>query len=150
VREALAAPRLAPWATLLRPLRGLTYLANLRLRTLSYLRLVQITFEPAGQDVRLRRLLCGKAAPFRRRVSKPNSFFAGWKAGPSSRRRGGKEVSWAASPDVSFPPRRIGASSSGNQPPVWVPALRQAQGRPFARTAPRSARRRAVNGVGQQ
>jgi hypothetical protein len=34
VREALAAPRLAPWATLLRPLRGLTHLANLQLRTL--------------------------------------------------------------------------------------------------------------------
>jgi hypothetical protein len=33
VREVLADPRLAPWATLLRPLRGLICLANFQLRT---------------------------------------------------------------------------------------------------------------------
>jgi hypothetical protein len=34
VREGLADPRLVPWATLLRPLRGLTCSANFQLRTL--------------------------------------------------------------------------------------------------------------------
>ena len=43
-----------------------------------------------GSDLRLRRLICGKALPFRTRCV-PNNFLpAGWKAEPSSLSGGGQ------------------------------------------------------------
>ena len=58
------------------------------------LRLVQITLNGAGVDLRLRRLLCGKAAPFRGASALTNLLRAGWKAQPSSL-RGGGGMRWA-------------------------------------------------------
>jgi hypothetical protein len=48
--------------------------------------LVQITLDSANDDLRLRRLLCGKALPFRRTCVLKNLFRAGWQAQPSSLR----------------------------------------------------------------
>jgi len=52
--------------------------------------LVQITLDPADGNLRLRRLLCGKASPFRGACLSNNFLRAGWKAQPSSRRGGGR------------------------------------------------------------
>ena len=52
------------------------------------LRLVQIRFAPVNDDLRLRRLTCGKASPFRRTCVQNNLLRAGWKAQPSSLRGG--------------------------------------------------------------
>jgi len=52
-------------------------------------RLVQLTHDPATCDLRLRRLLRGKAGPFRRAGALDNLLPPGWKAQPSSL-RGGK------------------------------------------------------------
>jgi hypothetical protein len=57
-----------------------------------YYRLVQITRAPASYDVRLRRLPCGKASPFRRTTALVNLLRAGWKAEPSSLRGGGRKA----------------------------------------------------------
>ena len=56
--------------------------------------LVQIALNGAGVDLRLRRLLCGKAAPFRGACVVTNLLRAGWKAQPSSL-RGGRGMRWA-------------------------------------------------------
>jgi hypothetical protein len=52
--------------------------------------LVQITIDLMSDDLRLRRLLCGKALPFRRTSVLKNLYHEGWKAEPSSLRGGGK------------------------------------------------------------
>jgi len=49
----------------------------------SELGLVQITKRRLRGDMRLRRLLCGKAAPFRRRRPRTNLLRPAWKAQPS-------------------------------------------------------------------
>ena len=41
---------------------------------------VQIAVDPVNDDMRLRRLLRGKALPFRRRCALKNFLRAGWKA----------------------------------------------------------------------
>jgi hypothetical protein len=55
-------------------------------------RLVQVTRYPASYDVRLRRLLCGKASPFRGTTVLVNLLHAGWKAQPSSLRGEGRKA----------------------------------------------------------
>ena len=57
-------------------------------------RLVQITLNGAGVDLRLRRLMCGKAGPFRGASSLTDLLRAGWKAEPSSL-PGGGDMRWA-------------------------------------------------------
>ena len=47
-------------------------------------RLVQIAQQPTGPDARLRRLLCGKALPFRRMGTSDDLLHPGWQAEPSS------------------------------------------------------------------
>jgi len=55
-------------------------------------RLVQITDDPATCDLRLRRLLRGKARPFRAADVLRNLLPAGWKAEPTSLRGGKREA----------------------------------------------------------
>ena len=70
-------------------------------------RLVQITLNCVNDDLRLRRLTCGKASPFRRTGVLSNFFHAGWKAEPSSRHgRGAWLRHWPES-------RRLSASRGG-------------------------------------
>jgi hypothetical protein len=57
--------------------------------------------------LRLRRLTCGKAAPFRRTRVLSNLFRAGWKAEPSSLR--GREARLRHWPES----RRLSASQGG-------------------------------------
>jgi len=54
--------------------------------------LLQITLVTLGDDLRLRRLTCGKALPFRKTSELSNLLLAGWKAEPSSLRAGGNGV----------------------------------------------------------
>jgi hypothetical protein len=54
------------------------------------LRLVQITLNEVGAELRLRRLLCEKALPFRCPCTLTNLLRALWKAAPSRRRGQGK------------------------------------------------------------
>ena len=70
-------------------------------------RLVQITVGTPGDELRLCRLTCGKAAPFRRTADLNDLLGAGWKAQPSSLRRGGGKV-WDR-PES----RRLSASRDG-------------------------------------
>jgi hypothetical protein len=48
----------------------------------------QITFASVGHNLRLRRVTCGKALPFRQTLYLANLLRAGWKAEPSSLRGG--------------------------------------------------------------
>jgi hypothetical protein len=70
-------------------------------------RLVQITLDRVGDRLRLRRLMCGKAAPFRKACVLKNLLRAGWKAQPSSLRGGGRRLPhWPES-------RRLSARQGG-------------------------------------
>jgi len=55
-------------------------------------RFVQIPLGRVNDDLRLCRLICGKAAPFRRTCTLRNLLRAGWKAQPSSLRGGGERL----------------------------------------------------------
>ena len=71
---------------------------------------VQITLDPFGDDLRLRRPSadgCGKASPFRRACVLKNLLPAGWKAEPSSLRGGARTIQhWPES-------RRLSAQRGG-------------------------------------
>jgi hypothetical protein len=74
-------------------------------------RFVQITLVTVGDELRLRRLICGKAEPFRKTPHLNNLLRAGWKAEPSSLRGGGRRVrSWPES-------RRLSANQGGRAAP---------------------------------
>jgi len=51
-------------------------------------RLLEVTIRPFEDELRLRRLLCGKALPFRGVRDLVIPLGAGWKAEPSSLRQG--------------------------------------------------------------
>ena len=51
-----------------------------------------MTLLSAGDDLRLRRLTCGKASPFRWTPEKYNLCLAGWEAKPPSQRGGGPKL----------------------------------------------------------
>jgi hypothetical protein len=71
------------------------------------IRFVQITFDAVSADLRLRRLLCGKALPFRRTCLLKNLFRAGWKAEPYTLRGTARRVRhWPES-------RRLSAQQGG-------------------------------------
>jgi hypothetical protein len=68
---------------------------------------VQIAFVAVGDDLRLRRLTCGKALPFRKTPDLNNLLLAGWKAKPSSLQAEGQGARhWPES-------RRLSASRGG-------------------------------------
>jgi hypothetical protein len=60
---------------------------------------VQITLAPLGGYLRLRRLLCGKAAPFRRACVPDNFLRTGRKAFRPVRSKK-KESAWAGKPEA--------------------------------------------------
>ena len=70
-------------------------------------KLVQIAVGHFHDGLRLRRLICGKASPFRRTCALDNLLRAGWKAEPSSLRGGeGMGPHWPES-------RRLSARGGG-------------------------------------
>ncbi len=70
-------------------------------------KLVQITLDRVGDGLRLRRLMCGKASPFRGAGVLKNLLRAGWKAEPSSLCGGGRGLRhWPES-------RRLSARQGG-------------------------------------
>jgi len=74
---------------------------------LLHVRLVQITLVTPGEELRLRRLICGKALPFRRAPDLNSLLRAGWKAVRSSLHGGRRQVrGWQES-------RRLSASRGG-------------------------------------
>ena len=81
------------------------------------LKLVQITVTPLTGDLRLRRLLCGKAPPFRGGRTPTTPLRATWKAQPS-KGRGGEKTSKLGRKGGAFPhsgaaePNRIRPSSA--------------------------------------
>ena len=67
-----------------------------------------VHYAPSGEPrLRLRRLLCGKALPFRRADVPSNLLGAGWKAQPSSLRQKKREGKHAAES------RRLSAQRGG-------------------------------------
>jgi hypothetical protein len=54
--------------------------------------LVHVTLVAVGETLRLRRLTCGKALPFRRSPISNNLLPAGWEAEPPSQRGGRARV----------------------------------------------------------
>jgi len=73
----------------------------------AWCKFVRITRAVAGDNLRLRRVTCRKALPFRRTPSVDNLLRSGWEAQPPSRSGGGPRVpDWPES-------RRLSASQGG-------------------------------------
>jgi len=88
--------------------------------------LIQITLDPVSDDLRLRRLPCGKALPSRRACVQKILLRAGWKAEPSSLLGGeGRLRRWPES-------QRLSANQGGRAAfsPRWVSNLGSSGGGP--------------------
>src|SRR5579863_627237 len=83
-------------------------------------KLVQITLNGPAVDLRLRRLLCGKAEPFRGDWVQANLLRLGWKAEPSSR-GGGKKCAEPVRKAGGFPhSRRQSRTDNSTVSLIWT------------------------------
>ena len=82
--------------------------------------LVQITAKPLTHDLRLCRLLCGKAPPFRGGKTPTNPFRAAWKAEPSRRLEREKMGSWAGKAEPFRTAGRQSRIECDSFPLIWT------------------------------
>ena len=78
-----------------------------------------LTLVDFNGDLRLRRLICGKASPFRWTRAPDNLLRAGWKAEPSSL-RGAKRKVWNWPESRRLSARQGGRAAVGNSDGCWL------------------------------